>query len=150
MLEVSSLWWEVPIWTLASLNVRIVRSEATWQGYAVFKVSNVPNAMALTLLIIIASLYGVVKLMTIWTLPGLKLRGVNLALTHSNILITKDLTLLTWLNAPSGSITSIRSSTPKNTLNSGKPGELQSIQVWMKLNYDFKGIESLFIKHSKE
>ena len=34
--------------------------------------------------------------------------------------------------------------------NSGKPGETQSIQTWMKLIYDFKGLKSFLAKYPEK
>jgi len=74
-------------------------------------------------------LLGVVKLTPNQTLLGSKLRRVTLALTCSSTLTAKVPTLLTQSNALSKSITSTKSGTPKNTPNSRKSEETQSVQT---------------------
>ena len=94
-------------------------------------------------------MHGVVRLITSQIHPEPKLRRAIPALTCSSVSTARDLTLLTPLSVPSGNIVSTRSGTPKNMLISRKPGEPWSVQVWMKLNYDFEELESIFTKHLK-
>jgi len=74
-------------------------------------------------------LLGIVKLIPNQILLGLKLRKTILAHTHSSTSIAKVPTLPTQLNALSRSIALTKSGTPKNTPNSKKPGETQSVQA---------------------
>jgi len=74
-------------------------------------------------------LLGVVKLTPNQILLSSKLRKVILAHKYSSASIAKVLTLLTQLNALSGSIASTKSGTSKNTPNSRKPEETQSVQA---------------------
>jgi len=79
--------------------------------------------MVLISQIIIGSLLDAAKLTLRSTHLDSKQRRASHTLTHSNISIARDLTLLTQLNVHSGNIVSTKSSTPRNMLISGKLGE---------------------------
>ena len=140
----------VPTWTLASLSARIVGSRVIRPEFAEFKDQNILNAMVLISWIIIGSLLGVAKLTLKLTYLDSKHRRVSLALTHSNVSTIRDLTPLTQLNAYSGNTISTKSSTPRNTLISRKPGENPSTLTRVKQENDFKRLKNLFSKCSQE
>ena len=49
---------------------------------------------------------------------------------------------LTQMNARSGDTSSTKNGMPRNIPNSGKLGEIQLVQLWMPLKYNFEGFES--------
>ena len=54
------------------------------------------------------------------------------------------------MNACSGDTSSTKNGMPRNIPNSGKLGEIQLVQLWTPLKYDFEGLESFFAKCLKE
>ena len=84
------------------------------------------------------------------TLPGLKQKRASCALICSSVSTTRDLTLLTLWNVYFESTASTKSGMLSNTLISRKLGEHQSVQMWMKLEYNFEKSENFFTKHSEK
>jgi len=74
-------------------------------------------------------LLGVAKLMTRPILLDSRPRRATHASIRSNVLIAKVTTRWTLTTVPSGNTTSTRNGSPKNTLNSRKPGKTQFVQM---------------------
>jgi len=111
------------------LSAKIAGNRDTRQGSFEFKAQNVPNIMGLILLTIIVTLHGVVKLMINSIFPNWKPRRMNHTHICLSVSTVRVLMLPTLYNVHSGNTISTRSGTPKNMLNSRKPGEHQSVQT---------------------
>ena len=97
--------------------------------------------------IIIKSLLGVAKLTLRSTHLDLKQKRVSHTLTHSNVSIARNLTLLTQSNVHSENTVSTKSSTSRNMLISRKLGVNQSALTWVTQENNFKRFKNLFTKH---
>jgi len=106
--------------------------------------------MVLISQIIIGSSLSIEKLALKSTHLDLKWRRASCALTHSNVSTTRELTPPTQSNAYSGNTVSTKSSTPRNTLISGKLGENPSTLTRAKQENDFKRFKNLFSKRLQE
>jgi len=74
-------------------------------------------------------LLGVAKLTTRLILLDLRPRRVTHAPIHSNTLTAKAITRWTLMTVSSGNTASTRNGSPKNMLNSRKPGKTQFVQM---------------------
>ena len=109
------------------------------------------NAMAHTSQNTIGNLVGTARPMTKSTYQDLKLKRVNLALTHSNAQIVMETILPTPINACFGIIGSTESGIRKNILRSVKIGLNQSVLKQTKPHAnDCRRSQDFFTKHSQE
>ena len=102
------------------------------------KVQNVSNITVLTKLFTIANLHSVVKLTKkLTSLDSRPNKGIHV-LTHSSVLITKEIIRLTLVIVPFSDIGSTESGTPKNIQKFMKiKKKNQFIQLWTVTKHDY-------------